>query len=147
MSRPSTVATTSLDAAGMSMPLRVAGMYRNTKESTTRPRLHLSQFLCRRIRSSIVIAGVPFAPPLAEGRKPELSHAPGYRPLVRRLDQSAVLRPEHQLEAPVHLHLFIDIVQVNLHRALGDGEPLADDAVAQALRHHLDDFRFPRRQH
>ena len=62
-------------------------------------------------------------------------------------DDPAFLRPEHELEAAVHLHLLVDVVQVNLDGALGNGEPLADDAVAQPLRHHLDDLGLARRQH
>jgi hypothetical protein len=55
MSRPSTVATTELPAAPCVESFRKLGMYRSTNDTTTIARLHLSQLLWRRIRSSIVM--------------------------------------------------------------------------------------------
>src|SRR5258708_24185625 len=74
ISRPSTSATTALLAAPWAPSRMKVGMYRRTNETTTIARLHLSQFLWRRIRSSIVmVVAVPrgakldydmFRPPL-----------------------------------------------------------------------------------
>jgi hypothetical protein len=55
MSCPSTLATTAAPAAPCVESLRKLGIYRSTKDTTTIARLHLSQLLWRRIRSSIVM--------------------------------------------------------------------------------------------
>src|SRR5215213_7050405 len=53
MSRPSTEATTSVLPAGPG--LKKLGIYKTTNAKITMARLHLSQPLCRRIRSSMVM--------------------------------------------------------------------------------------------
>src|SRR3954452_1375315 len=58
MSRPSTEATTWLLPAPASV-WRKLGIYRRMNARTTMARLHLSQPLCRRIRSSIVMVRKP----------------------------------------------------------------------------------------
>src|SRR5688572_10022131 len=56
MRRPSTLATTSPGAAPvMLVGDRNSGTYKKMNAATTMNRLHLSQDLCRRIRSSMVI--------------------------------------------------------------------------------------------
>src|SRR4051812_36599229 len=79
MSRPSTDATTASLLAPRLSVWRKLGIYRRMNARTTMARLHLSQPLCRRIRSSIVMVRKPLGvdPGNGDYRTKIGSYAPG----------------------------------------------------------------------
>jgi signal transduction histidine kinase len=63
-----------------------------------------------------------------------------------RLRESFLLRAQHELEAPIHAELLVDVVQVHLDRRLGNGQARRDRLVPETLGDHPHDFELTRRQ-